>query len=210
MKQKVKNYDYLIGTKNGMLTCKSYHRNNKNMPRVVCDCDCGNEKELDVFNFVGRKNKLSCGCNKGKKNINHDWRHPLYKIWMGMKMRCYNKNDNAYGNYGAKGYKVCDEWLNNVQLFIDWALENGWRKGKFIDKDIKNPHAREYSPDNCSIVTRAENNRARRCVKIKEEYVSFIKESSLTVKELAKKYEVSISTIYSIKHNSTWKNLKTS
>ena len=206
MKYKVKNYDYLVGVKNGMLTCRSYFRDNKNKPRLICYCDCGKEKELDVSNFVGRKNKLSCGCNKGKKNINHDWRHPLYKIWMGIKMRCYNKNEPAYKNYGARGVVMCEEWLNNAKLFIDWALENGWEKGKFIDKDIKNSNAMEYSPENCSIVTRAQNNRARRCVKIKQEYVQEIRDSKLTARDLAKIYGVSISTIYSIKYKLTWKN----
>lgn len=203
MKQKLKNYDYLIGEKNGMLTCKSYYRNDKNMPRIICVCDCGNEKELDVSNFVNRKNKISCGCNKGKKGCQHNYKHPLYVIWMSMRMRCYNKNEKSYKDYGGRGVVICEEWLNSFQSFFDWAISNGWKKGLFIDKDIKSD-SKIYSPETCSIVTRAENNRKKRRVKLNWDAVNDILSSTETVKHLAKKYNCTISTIYHVKYKKTW------
>lgn len=197
--------DHMIGQKNGLLTVRSFFRE-KGRIYFICECDCGNGKIIEKANFR-KAHMVSCGCNKGKRYwIDYDFKHPLYSVWMGIKMRCYNKNEPAYKNYGARGVVMCEEWLNNAKLFIDWALENGWEKGKFIDKDIKNPNAMEYSPENCSIVTRAQNNRARRCVKIKQEYVQEIRDSKLTARDLAKIYGVSISTIYSIKYKLTWKN----
>ncbi len=35
---------------------------------------------------------------------------PEYKVYMGMKARCYNPNNDAYHNYGGRGIKVCDRW----------------------------------------------------------------------------------------------------
>ena len=52
------------------------------------------------------RNKLS------KKNI------PEYNIWTGMKCRCYNKNDRNYKNYGGRGIKVSDEWINSFDTFF--------------------------------------------------------------------------------------------
>lgn len=88
--------------------------------------------------------------------------HPLYNIYYNIYGRCYNKNRDNYKYYGGKGVVICDEWLNNPKLFIEWALQNGWRRGLQIDKDIKskelgiNPPI--YSPECCSIISKNKNN----------------------------------------------------
>ena len=63
-----------------------------------------------------------------------------------MKARCYNKDNSEYKNYGARGIKICDEWLNNVKKFYDWALENGYKENLSIDR-INNDG--NYEPNNC-------------------------------------------------------------
>ena len=35
----------------------------------------------------------------------------LYKIYYGVKNRCYNTKDPNYKKYGAKGILMADEWL---------------------------------------------------------------------------------------------------
>ncbi len=72
----------------------------------------------------------------------------------GIVNRCCNKNSNAYRNYGARGITICDEWLSDIDTFCDWAMDNGWEKGLEIDR-INNDGG--YSPDNCRIVTKAQN-----------------------------------------------------
>jgi len=88
--------------------------------------------------------------------------HPLYAVIRDIKKRCYTESDTAYRNYGAKGVRVCKEWVENPATFIEWALANGWRKGLQVDKDIKAIRSGVppllYSPEWCSIVTRKENN----------------------------------------------------
>ena len=44
-------------------------------------------------------------------------RASLRKIWGGMKKRCYDKASKDYKNYGAKGVRICDEWLNDFETF---------------------------------------------------------------------------------------------
>lgn len=113
-----------------------------------CLCDCGNTKVVDGT-ILRRGDSLSCGC------YNHDiitkmgnavYKEKLYGVWGSMKGRCFNKNDPNYHNYGGRGITVCDEWANSYDSFKKWAYENGYEKGKWIDR-IDNEKG--YMPDNC-------------------------------------------------------------
>jgi len=77
-----------------------------------------------------------------------------------MKGRCYTKSNTGYPRYGAKGITVCEEWINNPEAFINWALENGFKKGLSIDRI---DGTKGYSPDNCRYVTMAEQMRNINC-----------------------------------------------
>ena len=39
-----------------------------------------------------------------------------YYSWAGMKQRCLNPNNRAYGYYGGRGIKICDRWLKFERL----------------------------------------------------------------------------------------------
>ena len=70
----------------------------------------------------------------------------LYNIWLHMKGRCYRKTDDHYKWYGAKGVRICDEWLNSFQAFHDWAISNGYEDHLTIDRvDCSG----NYEPSNC-------------------------------------------------------------
>lgn len=42
-----------------------------------------------------------------------------FKIWYGMKRRCYDIKHKSYKYYGAKGITVCPEWINSFEKFLE-------------------------------------------------------------------------------------------
>jgi len=136
--------------------------NDKISDKALYKCICGVVFKAIVHN-VKRGNTKSCGCiqKETPANTKHKLsRTPLYKMFYNIKARCYVKGHRNYANYRGRGITICDEWLNNPNKFINWAIENGWHKGLQVDKDIKG--GMEYSPSNCLIVTSKINNNNRR------------------------------------------------
>lgn len=140
----------------------------------LCRCDCGTEKKVTTQQLTLKGTK-SCGCLcreiNSKRSIGNDYGkkhglsyHPLRFIRKSMIHRCYNKNNKFYKNYGGRGIKVCEEWLDSLPSFYEWAINNGWKKGLSIDR-IDND--RDYSPENCRWITISENSR-KNCVLGKE------------------------------------------
>lgn len=101
----------------------------------------------------------------GDKMRKKDWmvKHHLsntriYRIYVGMKARCYNPNSVPYPHYGAKGIKVCDEWLNKENGFMNfyrWAMEHGYSDKLSIDRIDA---SKDYCPENCKWATSYEQN----------------------------------------------------
>ena len=148
----------MIGRKFGKLTiieeCQKHDKFGNKVYK--CKCDCGNIVEVRG-NCLKTGNTRSCGCLRGK---NHGKTGTaLYYTWSSIKQRCYNKNNKRYSDYGARGIKVCQEWLDNFQVFYDWMMDNGYREGLTIDRVDNN---KGYSPDNCRLVDKTIQNRNRR------------------------------------------------
>lgn len=154
----------LTGKKFGRLKVIEYYGSNKNGRALwLCQCDCGKTKSV-LGNSLLCGLTLSCGCyNKEearKRRTKHSLSYSkLYKVWHGMKTRCYNKNFIYYCNYGGRGITICHEWLNNFETFYNWAINNGYEEGLTIDR-INNDG--NYEPNNCRWITRAEQNRNQR------------------------------------------------
>jgi hypothetical protein len=151
-----------------------------------CLCDCG-KKIRTKANRLIRGETRSCRCISSQSGKTHGLRkHPLYTVWVGMRVRCNDAKSSAYENYGGRGVKVCQEWNDDFYMFYQWAINNGWQRGLDLDKDIKGD-GMMYSPETCCFVTRKENANARRNCKSFE-----YRGKSMKVSELAETYNMPI------------------
>lgn len=125
----------------------------------VCN-ECGYIKYSHYGNFSGKLSKTTV-C----KHVELGGRHLIYLRWnnnrignifRGMKARCYNENDKSYCNYGAKGIKICNEWLDNPKLFEEWSIANGYNDNLTIDRIDS---SKDYCPSNCRWITVEENSK---------------------------------------------------
>ena len=67
-----------------------------------------------------------------------------YSKWCDIKARCYNPNKKNYKWYGARGIKMCDEWINNFNKFLEDMGK--CPEGCSLDRiDTKG----NYEPSNC-------------------------------------------------------------
>jgi len=148
----------ISGQRFGRLTVIKYVGRNKHRDSLwSCRCECG------THTTVGKQalrsgNTTSCGCAKTdslRLRAKHN-KSPaqLYQCWLDMKKRCYNRNCINFASYGARGITVCDEWRYDYVAFRSFALSNGWKHGRFIDR-INNDGG--YSPANCRFVSRTES-----------------------------------------------------
>ena len=78
----------------------------------------------------------------------------LYRIWKGMKQRCYNINNPYYKNYGGRGITIFSDWVDNYAMFRSWAFENGYSEGGDVLTIDRINNDLGYAPTNCRWITR--------------------------------------------------------
>ena len=109
--------------------------------KVKCRCNLCKTEYTRYPQKLINGSSLECHSCSQKKSIESEFEHcggkrnhPLYNVWDHMIQRCTNPNNPSYEEYGGRGVTVCDEWRDSY-TFMKWALENGWEKSLYIDKD---------------------------------------------------------------------------
>lgn len=152
-----------------------------------CICDCGAFKEVPA-SYLKSNHTRSCGCwVKEIHTIHNLCKTRLYKIYEGMKKRCFGEYSKAYKDYGERGITICNEWLKDFKAFYDWAYANGYKDHLTIDRIDVNGN---YEPSNCRWVDRkTQNSNTRR-----NKFITYNGETK-TISDWGKQLKIPINTL---------------
>ena len=143
----------LTGVRFGRLTCiesKSLPQSNGTV-RVFweCLCDCGNTVLVHRGNLRNGCTK-SCGCLKIEMSKTIPTTHgmcgsPEYRSWMACKTRCNNPKSAHYNNYGGRGIRVCQDWVDSFENFYSDMGPKPSNEHTLERVDVNG----DYCKDNC-------------------------------------------------------------
>jgi hypothetical protein len=138
----------------------------------VCDCKCGTKGVVVTSRNLRKGHTKSCGCLQIERVIAASTKHSqavggkltqVYRIWIEMKQRCYNKSNKRYKQYGARGIRVCKRWKESFENFAkDMGPRPLGRAGRRSDYSLERINRdKDYTPSNCRWATKIEQARNR-------------------------------------------------
>jgi len=134
----------------------------------VSKCDCGTVRDV-VGNYLKSNRTMSCGCYRQEKRremlkgntyrMTHGKSNTkLYHTYKHMIERCYSEKNKDYSNYGGRGIKVCEKWLESFENFYNDVIQ-GYKENLQLDRENNNGN---YEPTNCRWVSSSKNQKNRR------------------------------------------------
>lgn len=163
----LKDRENLVGNTFGSWTVlEGAGKDKSNNIMWLCKCECGVQRAV-YGSFLRTGRSTSCGCKQreltSKKFTTHGHskgkiKSSEYSTWEAMKQRCFNPNNNAYKNYGARGITVCDRWKDSFENFLS-------DMGKKPNNDLsieRIDNEKGYFPENCKWATKAEQSKNKR------------------------------------------------
>lgn len=139
----------LTGLKFGKLKVLKYVGNNSGHALWLCECECGNKKEIE--NRALKGTVVSCGCSNHKMSKTR-----FYRVWRKMHERCYKTYATNYKWYGGKGVKISIEWNDFLTFKKDMYesylkhIENHGENDTTLDRIDP---TKDYSLSNCRWAT---------------------------------------------------------
>lgn len=97
--------------------------------------------------------------------------HPLYKLWNGLVRRCTAETSKDYVEYGARGIRVCDEWLD-FWKFIEDMGDRPSQKHSVERLDVNG----NYEKSNCVWATPAQQARNKRSNVLTQDFAKEIRQ----------------------------------
>jgi hypothetical protein len=162
------NHPDIAGQRFGRLTVLRRAPTMRNLICWICECDCGNFREIPGSDLRAGKRR-SCGCvaaeallrnrrmirhgESGKERITAE-----YRCWGHIKARCTNLKFPHYKHCGGRGITVCERWFNSYENF----LADMGRKPSPLHSIDRIDNDRGYEPGNCRWATAIEHRANRR------------------------------------------------
>lgn len=173
-----------IGKKYGMLTpLRIAGRSKGGLLMYECLCDCGNIKNIGS-RYLTEGKTVSCGCKRARSLCMGN--SPTYKSWISAKQRCYNPNNHNYPNYGGRGIKMCDRWIESFVAFLEDMGERPSKEHTLDRIDVNG----DYEPSNCRWATHHTQSNNRR-----DNVFLDVNNERLTVSEFSVKYNINRSSV---------------
>jgi hypothetical protein len=138
----------LVGKRFGRLVVIKRNPGPKIGSKWMCLCDCGKTKVIIGSNLRAGYTQ-SCGCLHREKSVEANIKHggqymPEYKVWCGIRNRCFNPRAPRYPYYGGRGIKVSEKWSSFNQFITDMGPRPHGRYS--IERVDGN---KDYEPGNC-------------------------------------------------------------